>query len=166
MRLVRTGWAGVLAVLMLPFFGQGRISAAAQWAAPPPSANSIPSAALLQPVDLNRILHSASAEKPLMFQVGSRVLFDESHIPRSEYIGPGSMDSGVQALRNRAGKLSRKTFIVLYCGCCPWSHCPNVGPAYQALTGMGFTRVKVLYLANNFGSDWAGKGYPVESTRE
>jgi hypothetical protein len=27
---------------------------------------------------------------------------------------------------------------------------------------MGFTNVKVLYLANNFGADWADKGYPVE----
>lgn len=166
MRLVRSRWAGVFAVLMLPFVAQGRMSAAGQWATPPPSsAYSIPSAALLQPADLNRILHTENAEKPLMFQVGSRVLFDEAHIPKSEYIGPGAMDSGIQALRNRAAKLPRKTLIVLYCGCCPWSHCPNVGPAYQALTGMGFTRVKVLYLANNFGSDWAGKGYPVESTR-
>jgi hypothetical protein len=27
---------------------------------------------------------------------------------------------------------------------------------------MGFTNVKALYLADNFGADWAGKGYPVE----
>jgi hypothetical protein len=27
---------------------------------------------------------------------------------------------------------------------------------------MGFTHVKVLYLANNFGEDWASKRYPVE----
>ena len=26
---------------------------------------------------------------------------------------------------------------------------------------MGFTNVKVLYLANNFGADWVDKGYPV-----
>jgi hypothetical protein len=26
---------------------------------------------------------------------------------------------------------------------------------------MGFSRVKVLYLANNFGADWVDKGYPV-----
>jgi hypothetical protein len=27
---------------------------------------------------------------------------------------------------------------------------------------MGFTNVKALYLADNFGADWAAKGYPVE----
>jgi len=26
---------------------------------------------------------------------------------------------------------------------------------------MGFTNVKVLYISNNFGTDWVSKGYPV-----
>jgi hypothetical protein len=26
---------------------------------------------------------------------------------------------------------------------------------------MGFTNVKVLYIADNFGADWVNKGYPV-----
>jgi hypothetical protein len=25
---------------------------------------------------------------------------------------------------------------------------------------MGFTNVKALYIANNFGTDWVDKGYP------
>jgi len=25
---------------------------------------------------------------------------------------------------------------------------------------MGFTNVKVLYIADNFGADWVDKGYP------
>jgi hypothetical protein len=25
---------------------------------------------------------------------------------------------------------------------------------------MGFTKVKVLYIADNFGTDWVDKGYP------
>jgi hypothetical protein len=27
---------------------------------------------------------------------------------------------------------------------------------------MGFTNVKVLYIAHNIGDDWVNKGYPVE----
>ena len=50
---------------------------------------------------------------------------------------------------------------MIYCGCCPWSHCPNVKPADDALRAMGFTNVKVLYIADNFGADWVNKGYPV-----
>jgi thiosulfate/3-mercaptopyruvate sulfurtransferase len=164
MRLGRSGRAGVFAALMLLCVAPGGIRAAGQWAAPSPSsASSIPASMLLQPEELNHLLQTPGAEKPLILQVGSRVLFDESHIPRSEYAGPGSQDTGAQLLRNRVAKLPRKTFIVLYCGCCPWNRCPNVGPAYKLLLDMGFTRVKVLYLADNFGVDWVNKGFPVES---
>ena len=46
--------------------------------------------------------------------------------------------------------------------CCPWGRCPNIGPAYKQLRGLGFIHVKALYLANDFGDDWVSKGYPVE----
>jgi len=29
------------------------------------------------------------------------------------------------------------------------------------LRALGFTNVKSLYIANNFGADWVEKGYPV-----
>ena len=164
MRLGRIRSAVIFAALILLCIAQGHVRAASQWAAPlPSSASSIPASMLLQPEELNHLLQTSSAEKPLVVQVGSRVLFDQAHIPRAEYAGPGSQDAGAQALRNRVAKLPRKTFIVLYCGCCPWGRCPNVGPAYKLLLDMGFTRVKVLYLADNFGADWVNKGFPVES---
>jgi hypothetical protein len=37
-----------------------------------------------------------------------------------------------------------------------------VKPAMETLKQMGFTKVKALYLENNFASDWIGKDYPVE----
>jgi rhodanese-related sulfurtransferase len=139
--------------------------AAGQWAtSSPSSASSIPASMLLQPEDLNRLLAAPGPESPLILQVGSRVLFAQAHIPKSEYAGPGAQDAGAQMLRNRVANLPHKTFIVLYCGCCPWNRCPNVGPAYKLLLDMGFTNVKVLYLAENFGADWANKGFPVESS--
>jgi rhodanese-related sulfurtransferase len=108
------------------------------------------------------LLHLLSSPaKPLLFQVGSHMLYMQAHIPGSEYIGAGNTPDGLQRLNARVSKLPKKTAIVLYCGCCPWSHCPNVNPAYDALTQLGFTNVKVLYIAGNFGSDWADKGYPV-----
>ena len=117
--------------------------------------------ALIDPDELVKILQSAEGEKPLAIQVGSHVLYSQAHIPGSEYIGPGSSETGLQALRKRVDPLPRNKFIVLYCGCCPWNHCPNVKPAHEALRAMGFTNVKVLYLANNLGTDWVEKGYPV-----
>lgn len=125
------------------------------------SAFSIPEKQLIQPADLNRILAAKSGEKPLMFQVGSRVLFEQAHIVGSEYMGPGSQQAGQDQLKKRVASLPKSKTIVLYCGCCPWNRCPNVGPAFRLLEGLGFTQVKVLYFANNFGTDWAEKGYPV-----
>ncbi|MGO9862763.1 MAG: rhodanese-like domain-containing protein [Terriglobales bacterium] len=124
-------------------------------------ASLIPSSRLIDPNDLVKILQSAKSEKPLMIQVGSHVLYTQAHIPGSEYIGPASSESGLQALRKRVEYLPRKKFIVLYCGCCPWSHCPNVKPADEALHDMGFTNVRVLYIPGNFGMDWVEKGYPI-----
>ncbi len=164
MRLGCVGRAGVCAALTLLCAAPGGTRAAGQWAAPSPSsASSIPTSVLLQPEELNHLLQTPGADKPLVLQVGSHVLFAQAHIPKSEYAGAGSQDAGAQMLRNRVASLPRKTFIVLYCGCCPWGRCPNVGPAYKLLLDMGFTRVKVLYLADNFGADWANKGFPVES---
>lgn len=124
-------------------------------------ASLIPDSRLINPDDLVKILQSAKSEKPLMIQVGSHVLYSQAHIPGSEYIGSASSESGLQSLRKRVESVPRSKFIVLYCGCCPWNHCPNVKPADDALRAMGFTNVKVLYIANNFGADWVAKGYPV-----
>lgn len=145
-------------VLFLPFVAGP--FARAQGTAPASSALSIPQAQLVQPEDLVRILKSSEKEKPLLLHVGSRVMFSQVHIPGSEYAGPGSTQSGIQSLEDTVSALPKNRHIVLYCGCCPWGRCPNVGPACKRLHELGFTNVKVLYLANNFGDDWVSKGYP------
>jgi Rhodanese-related sulfurtransferase len=122
-------------------------------------ATSTPAARQITPEDLLKLLQSKS-KKPLLLHVGSHVLYAQAHIPGSEYLGPGSDDAGLQRLRKRVAALPRTRFIVLYCGCCPWDHCPNIKPADDALHALGFTDVKVLYIANNFGTDWVDKGYP------
>jgi thiosulfate/3-mercaptopyruvate sulfurtransferase len=125
----------------------------------------IPAAELLQPEELEQILRSTAREKPLILQVGSHVLYAEAHIPGSEYIGAAGQDAGLQVLQERVKGLARSQFIILYCGCCPWNKCPNIGAAYQQLHVLGFTRFKVLYLATDFGADWVNKGYPVAKGR-
>jgi thiosulfate/3-mercaptopyruvate sulfurtransferase len=124
-------------------------------------ASSIPASRLINPEDLVKLLQEPDKDKPLMIQVGSHVLFSQAHIPGSEYIGPASSEAGLQQLRKRIESLPRTKFIVLYCGCCPWGHCPNVKPADDALHAMGFANVKVLYIADNFGTNWVDRGYPV-----
>src|ERR1019366_7079726 len=109
-------------------------------------ATSLSNSQLINPEELVKILQSPKGKKPLMIQVGSHVLYEQAHIPGSEYIGPASSESGIQQLRKRVEALPRSKFIVIYCGCCPWNHCPNVKPADDALHAMGFTNVEVLYI--------------------
>jgi rhodanese-related sulfurtransferase len=123
-------------------------------------ASLIPSSSLLQPEELAKLLQTPKGEKPLMLQIGSRVLFEQAHITGSEYVGAASTETGLHALHKRVEGLPKNKLIVLYCGCCPWSHCPNAEPADKALRTLGFSNVKTLYIANNFGKDWVQKGYP------
>lgn len=126
------------------------------------AASSLPAEVLLNPEDLAKLLQSSTGEKPLLIQVGFRLLYSQAHIPGSEYIGPASQPEALEKLQQRVEHLARKKFIVLYCGCRPWNHCPTVRPAFEALHNMGFTKVKVLFVPNNFGQDWIARGYPVE----
>ena len=147
--------------LILLVFILGTVAIALTSGALAYQASLIPASRLINPDELVKILQSAKSEKPLMIQVGSHVLYTQAHIPGSEYIGPASSETGLQLLRKRVEPLPRSKFIVLYCGCCPWSRCPNVKPADDALRAMGFTNVKVLYIPGNFGMDWVEKGFPV-----
>jgi len=115
---------------------------------------------LISPEDLVKILQSSKSPKPLIISVGPHMLYAQAHIPGAEYFGPASDPNGLQRLQTRVDSLPRSKFIVIYCGCCPWNHCPNVKPADDALRGMGFTNLRVLYIAQNFGTNWVDKGYP------
>ena len=127
--------------------------------AAPGDALAIPAAAQMQPAELAAILKSGNA--PTILQVGFNVQYQQAHIPDAKYAGPGNSDSGLVTLKSHVDALPREKLVVLYCGCCPWERCPNVAAAYKQMIAMGFTNVKVLYLASNFGADWVDKGYPV-----
>jgi rhodanese-related sulfurtransferase len=124
-------------------------------------ASTIATSHLINPEELVKILQSAKGEKPLLIHVGFHVLYLQGHIPGSEYFGPASDPGALQKLRTRVESLPRNKFIVIYCGCCPWNHCPNLKPADDALRAMGFTNVKALYIPNNIATDWRDKGYPM-----
>ncbi len=125
-----------------------------------PSNDAIPRAHLITPEELAQTLKS-SKPKPLILNVGPRSMYTQAHVPGAEYIGAGSSDAGQEKLRDRVKSLPKNSAIVIYCGCCPWGHCPNMHPAYQLLHSLGFTNVKVVYIASDFGTDWVNKGYPV-----
>ena len=137
----------------------GLMVAAITFAAERP-ATSISEARLIQPADLAAVVKDSKMPRPLMLHVGFRTMFDQAHIPGSEYAGPGNTAAGLKGLRERLGNVAKDTDVVLYCGCCPWVRCPNVAAAFEVLQELGFTNAKVMYIADNFGADWVDKGYP------
>jgi thiosulfate/3-mercaptopyruvate sulfurtransferase len=163
--IVRLGMIMLLVTLAFQFTQAQSPVPNASAALPSGSALAIPQALLIQPDALNHLLQTPGAGKPLVLQVGSHVLYAQAHIPGSEYAGPGSQSTGLEVLASRVASIPRNSFIVIYCGCCPWNHCPNIAPALTKLQEIGFTNVKVLYLADNFGTNWVSKGYPAEQGR-
>ena len=123
------------------------------------SAPTIPQAVLLKPAELAATLRGGP--KPVIIQVGFKVLYDEAHIPGAIYAGPTSKDEGIEALKTAAANIGKDQQVVIYCGCCPWEHCPNVAAAWRVLKELGFSNLKVLYIPTNFGTDWVAKGYPI-----
>jgi hypothetical protein len=114
----------------------------------------------MQPADLARSL--AADPKPIVLQIGVIHLYRLGHIPGSKYAGMAGTPEGLETLKKTVQDLPRNSEVVFYCGCCPMPDCPNIRPAYQALRGLGFKKVKLLNLPNNFTQDWQMKGFPVE----
>jgi thiosulfate/3-mercaptopyruvate sulfurtransferase len=123
-------------------------------------AASIPIAALIQPADFAATVNASAGPKPLILQVGFRKAYLQAHIPGSEYVGAASEEDGVRVLRERVAKVRKDSAIVIYCGCCPWIKCPNIAAAYDALHDLGFKNVKVIYIADDFGTNWVDQGFP------
>lgn len=110
---------------------------------------------LIQPAEL---AHTLTSEKqlPIIFSVGPGAL-----IPHSINIGMVKEKDNLDKLKKELATVPKNSKIVIYCGCCPFKHCPNVRPAIQALKEMNFTNYMLLNLEHNIKTDWIDKGYPV-----
>jgi len=111
---------------------------------------------LMEPATLAATLKSGK-NIPTIISVGPGAL-----IPNSIDIGSTKEAENLQKLKTQLSKLSKTTKIVLYCGCCPFEHCPNVRPAISILKEQKFTNYFLLNLPKNLKTDWIDKGYPVK----
>lgn len=117
----------------------------------------------IDPIKLaEELAHANASTSPTILYVGFKPLFAGGHITGAAYHGTSSTAAGLAEVKKWAATLPRTTYLVIYCGCCPFGYCPNIRPAFVALHAMGFTRLRVLVMPNNFASDWVEKGYPVE----
>lgn len=147
--------SAILSVIAFPGSALAQTAASAELA----KANeAIPQSARMQPAELETLIRSDKA--PTILQVGFDTLYKQGHIEGAVFAGPAGREEGRKLLRRKAEHLDRGKLLVIYCGCCPWPHCPNIHPAYEMLRKMGFTDLKVLYIPHNFGTDWVMLGYP------
>ena len=137
--------------------------AAAVLAPVPAQADPWPASQTIQPAELLKELgQSKAANRPVVVCVGFRPLYMGAHVPGAVFHGAAQSESGLADLKRWAQGVPHSATVVVYCGCCPLEHCPNIRPAYIALRDMGFTNLRVLVLPHDFATDWVEKGYPVE----
>lgn len=110
---------------------------------------------LMEPASLAASIQSGK-NIPTIISVGPSAI-----IPGSVDIGMGKETENIQKLKDHLAKLPKNTKVVVYCGCCPFEHCPNVRPAIATLKEMQFTNYYLLNLPKNIKTDWIDKDYPV-----
>jgi hypothetical protein len=111
---------------------------------------------LMDPAELASILNNPSAKKPIRFGIGF-----SGGIKGSKEMGAARDQVNIDKLKEELSMLPKDADILIYCGCCPFTNCPNVRPAFSLLNEMKFTNHKLLNLATNLKKDWIDMGYPM-----
>lgn len=111
---------------------------------------------LIEPADLVALMHNSKAEKPIIFNIGV-----VQNIQGAQNMGAASEKENLKRFQAALQKLPKSTFLVVYCGCCPFEKCPNIRPAFKTLNNLGFNRARLLNLPVNLHTNWISKGYPM-----
>ena len=119
-----------------------------------------PASALVEPQQFAKAISTSTSDRPVVIYVGFPALYSGAHIRNSILAGPGSKPEALDQLRQVVKLLPRTKQIAIYCGCCPFDHCPNIRPAYTYLRNMGFQNITVVHIPTNLHTDWVAKGYP------
>lgn len=82
-------------------------------------------------------------------------------IKNSFHVGPGADSKNIDKMKAYLQNIAKDKEVVLYCGCCPFTKCPNIRPAFKALTELGYKNAKLLNIPKNIKVDWIDKKYPV-----
>jgi hypothetical protein len=111
---------------------------------------------LMQASDLASLIKDPKAKKPLIYNIGV-----VQNVKGAINLGAASEKGNLELLKKRLKGLPKTTFLVVYCGCCPFDKCPNIRPAIRVINEMGFINAKLLNLPTNIKVDWKDKGYPM-----
>ena len=113
---------------------------------------------LMEPSALANNFKDAKSKSPVIFNIGA-----VEDIKGAKHIGAVNNAENLEKLKRAVAALPKNTAIVIYCGCCPFTKCPNIRPAFLELQKLGFTNVKLLNLPTNLKTNWIAKGYPLAS---
>ncbi|MCO5946765.1 rhodanese-like domain-containing protein [Mucilaginibacter flavidus] len=111
---------------------------------------------LIEPKELATMLKDSPGKLPVILNIGA-----VEDIKGAKHIGAVSADENMTTLKNTVAALPKSTVIVIYCGCCPFTKCPNIRPAFIELKKIGFMNIKLLDLPTNLQTNWKTKGYPL-----
>jgi hypothetical protein len=112
---------------------------------------------LKDPAILAATIADPKAPRPVIFNIGP-----VQQIKGAIAIGPATKPDNLEKLKQQLAKLPKDKEVIIYCGCCPYSRCPNVRPAFELLQKLKFKNAKLLNLPSNLKDDWIDKGYPLE----
>ena len=111
---------------------------------------------LMEPKDLATLINNKTVTEPLIISVGPAGLIKDA-----VDMGPAHEIENFNKLKEYLSNQKRDRQIVIYCGCCPFEHCPNIRPAFTLLNDLKFTNQKLLNLPHNLKADWINSGYPM-----
>jgi thiosulfate/3-mercaptopyruvate sulfurtransferase len=112
---------------------------------------------LMDPKELAQKLNDPKAIKPVIYNVGT-----VDQIKTAINTGPVSTEAGFKKFRYEVSKITKDKEVVVYCGCCTSSNCPNIRPAHKYLVEQGFKKPKILDIPTGIKEDWVQKDYPLE----
>ena len=112
---------------------------------------------VMKTADLAKTLNDPNAKKPVIINVGPM-----GNIKTAVSTGAANSPEGIEKFKAEAAKLKKTDKIVIYCGCCTMSNCPNIRGAFEYLNKSGFKNHMVLDIPTGIVEDWSGKGYPMQ----
>lgn len=110
---------------------------------------------LMEPAYLAELI-TKGEKLPLIISIGPQAL-----IPNSLDVGMMTDSENVENFDQMLDSLPKNTDLVIYCGCCPFEHCPNIRPAVAALKKKNFKNFHLLNLSTSIKADWIDKNYPL-----
>lgn len=112
---------------------------------------------ILEPAELADRLNADDGANPLIFNLGP-----VDNIKGAIHFGALTNDANKKKLVTYLENVAKDREIVIYCGCCPFTVCPNIRPAYAFFEENGFEHFKVLNLEESLNANWIAHGYPME----